>query len=55
MANYRLIVDLESGQVENKSTGVIHEGKRIEEFLLNKLRKGGLIPELQAYVREHNL
>jgi 3-isopropylmalate/(R)-2-methylmalate dehydratase small subunit len=50
-----LIVDLESGQVENKTTGSIHKGKQIEEFLLNKLRKGGLIPELQAYVREHNL
>ncbi|MHA2090927.1 MAG: LeuD/DmdB family oxidoreductase small subunit [Candidatus Kariarchaeaceae archaeon] len=50
-----IIVDLESGQVENRNTGTIHKGKRIEEFLLNKLRKGGLIPELQAYVREHNL
>lgn len=48
-------VNLEKGEVTNLTTNETYEGDKIEEFLLNKLRKGGLIPELQAYVKENNL
>lgn len=50
-----LEVDLETATVFNKNKNKEIKGHKIEEFLLNKLRKGGLIPELQAYVKEHNL
>ena len=48
-------VNLETSEMTNISSGKTYKGKTIEEFLLNKLRVGGLIPELQAYVKEHNL
>ncbi len=51
----KLKVNLESGQVENISKGEVYEGKPLEDFLLDKMKIGGLIPELQNYVKEHNL
>ena len=48
-------IDIEAATFQNKTTGVTLEGNKIEEFLLIKLRKGGLIPELQAYVKKHRL
>lgn len=50
-----ITVDLETGIVKNLSKNTEVKGKPIETFLLNKLRKGGLIPELQEYVKENNL
>jgi len=50
-----LHVDIETATFENKTTGVKLQGNKIEEFLLVKLRKGGLIPELQAYVKKYEL
>lgn len=48
-------VNLENAKLKNITTGKLLEGNRIETFLLNKLRKGGLIPELQSFVKENNL
>jgi 3-isopropylmalate/(R)-2-methylmalate dehydratase small subunit len=50
-----LHVDLETGIVKNLTKGTEIQGKAIENFLLNKLRKGGLIPELQEFVKENQL
>lgn len=50
-----LLVNLEEATVTKISSGEIFKGKRIEPFLLNKLRKGGLIPELREYVKKHGL
>ncbi len=50
-----LTVNLETATVTNLTTNRSFSGKRIEPFLLNKLRKGGLIPELREYVIQHGL
>ena len=50
-----LEVNLEEALVKNISKGTQLKGKVIEEFLLNKLQKGGLIPELKSYVKENKL
>ncbi len=50
-----LLVNLEEGFVKNITKGTIYKGRPIEAFLLNKLKKGGLIPELQEYVKQHGL
>ncbi len=50
-----IIVNLETGLIQNLSNGKEMTAKPIEDFLLNKLKKGGLIPELQEYVKANNL
>ncbi len=50
-----IIVNLEEGTVTKVATNEVFNGKKIEPFLLNKLRKGGLIPELREYVTKHGL
>jgi len=48
-------VNLENGSVTNLTTGKKMNAKPIEKFLLNKIKKGGLIPELREYVIQNNL
>ncbi|OLS28274.1 MAG: Isopropylmalate/citramalate isomerase small subunit [Candidatus Heimdallarchaeota archaeon LC_2] len=48
-------VNLQNGIVTIISTGKTIQGNKLEPFLLNKLEKGGLIPELQEYVKENKL
>ncbi|RMG42243.1 MAG: 3-isopropylmalate dehydratase [Methanobacteriota archaeon] len=50
-----IIVNLEEGTVTKLATNEVFKGEKIEPFLLNKLRKGGLIPELREFVKEHGL
>ncbi len=51
----KLMVDIEEHSIINETAGYSLQAEVLEEFLLNKLRAGGLIPELQTYVREHGL
>lgn len=48
-------VNLETGEVTLKSNGKVLQGNKLEPFLLNKMQKGGLIPELQDYVKQNKL
>ena len=48
-------VNMESGELENVTKGKTIKGKKLEKFLFDKISKGGLIPELQAFVKEHHL
>ncbi|MHA2503468.1 MAG: LeuD/DmdB family oxidoreductase small subunit [Candidatus Kariarchaeaceae archaeon] len=50
-----LRVNLEEGTLENLTTGKTLHGKPLEGFLLDKMRMGGLIPELQQYVKDNQL
>ncbi len=50
-----LLVNLETAEVMNERTQEVLNGHQIEGFLLNKIKKGGLIPELQEYVKLHEL
>ena len=50
-----ITVNLQTGTVTILSTGKTIQGNKLEPFLLNKLEKGGLIPELQEYVKENKL
>jgi len=50
-----LTVNLETGMVKNLTTGKEFEGKPLEGFLMDKMKMGGLIPELQNYVKENKL
>lgn len=50
-----LEVNLENAEIKNLTKNSKLKGKVIEEFLLNKLQKGGLIPELKAYVKKKQL
>lgn len=50
-----LEINLETGEICNLSQNTTMKTKPIEPFLLNKLKKGGLIPELQEYVKTHGL
>ena len=48
-------VNLETGVIKNLTTKKEYSGNPVEDFLLSKLKKGGLIPELRNYVRENSL
>ncbi|MFV2013871.1 MAG: 3-isopropylmalate dehydratase [Candidatus Heimdallarchaeota archaeon] len=48
-------INLETGEVTVLSNGKKLQGNKLEPFLLNKLQMGGLIPELQKYVKQNNL
>ncbi|MCY3410940.1 MAG: 3-isopropylmalate dehydratase [Candidatus Heimdallarchaeota archaeon] len=50
-----LNINLYSGLIINQSQQIEIKVKALESFLLNKLEKGGLIPELQEYVKAHGL
>ena len=50
-----VVVNLHSGVVTVVSSGKTIQGNKLEPFLLNKLEKGGLIPELQEYVKQNQL
>lgn len=50
-----ITVNLHSGIVTIVSSGKTVQGNKLETFLLNKLEKGGLIPELQDYVKDNKL
>jgi len=38
-------VDLLRGTIENRTKGTVHEGSRWEAFLIDIIRRGGLIPD----------
>lgn len=50
-----LEINLEKAEINNITKSTQLKGKMIEKFLLNKLLKGGLIPELKAYVKTKQL
>ncbi|MDH5401057.1 MAG: 3-isopropylmalate dehydratase [Candidatus Heimdallarchaeota archaeon] len=50
-----VVVDLHQGVIINQTRNITIQGQKLEPFLLNKMEKGGLIPELQDYVKQHQL